>query len=51
MFSMLGIGSAKVDALREKKHLYMVRDSRINLAGLNEVNLKGAAGAIAPLMR
>ena len=35
MFSRLGIAPEKVDALREKHGIYMVGDSRINVAGLN----------------
>lgn len=50
MFSMLGISAADVDGLRRKRHIYMVRDSRINIAGLNERNLAYVAEAIAPHM-
>ena len=35
MFSRLGTTSAKVDLLRERHGVYMVGDSRLNIAGLN----------------
>ena len=50
MFSMLGISAAVVDSLRQERHIYMVRDSRINIAGLNDQNLALVADAIAPHM-
>ena len=51
MFSMLGISTAVVDSLRQERHIYMVRDSRINIAGLNDQNLALVAEAIAPHIR
>ena len=51
MFSLLGIDAAGVRRLREERHLYMVGDSRINLAGLNDDNIPRVAEAIAPLLR
>ena len=51
MFSMLGISAALVDSLRQERHIYMVRDSRVNIAGLNDQNLAVVAEAIAPHMK
>ena len=36
MFSLLGASTEQVMAMREKYGIYMVADSRINIAGLNE---------------
>ena len=46
MFSRLGISKEKVDLLREKKGIYMVGDSRINIAGLNKDTVPLLAKAI-----
>lgn len=51
MFSLLGLSVEQVDRLREERHIYMVRDSRINLAGLDDNNISIVAEAVAPLMR
>ncbi len=51
MFSLLGIDAAGVRRLRGEHHIYMVDDSRINLAGLNGDNMPLVAEATAPLMR
>ena len=51
MFLLLGINATDVRRLREERHLYMVGDSRINLAGLNDDNTPMVAEAIAPLLR
>lgn len=50
MFSLLGLTQSEVDTLREEQHLYMVRDSRINIAGLQDSNIEQIAEAVAPLM-
>ena len=50
MFSLLGIPTQQVDDLRENQHIYMVRDSRINIAGFNDENIPVVAKAVAPLM-
>lgn len=47
MFSLLGIAPAVVDRLRERHHIYMTRDSRINLAGIMPHNVAYVAAAIA----
>ncbi|MDX1556943.1 MAG: aminotransferase class I/II-fold pyridoxal phosphate-dependent enzyme, partial [Xanthomonadales bacterium] len=50
MFSLLGLTEAQVDTLRAEQHIYMVRDSRINIAGLDDSNVERVAEAVAPLM-
>jgi aspartate/tyrosine/aromatic aminotransferase len=51
MFSLLGIEAEQVRALREDQHIYMVGDSRVNIAGLNDRNIPVVAEAVAPLLR
>ena len=46
MFSRLGTTSDKVDLLREKHGIYMVDDSRLNIAGLNAKTVPVLAYAI-----
>ncbi|MDQ2089858.1 amino acid aminotransferase [Marimonas arenosa] len=46
MFSRLGLPSEAVDKLREENGIYMVGDSRINVAGLNEKTVPVLARAI-----
>ena len=46
MFSRLGTTSDKVDLLREKHGIYMVGDSRLNIAGLNANTVPILAHAI-----
>jgi aspartate aminotransferase len=50
MFSLLGLSEQQVDALRNEQHIYMVRDSRINIAGLDDRTIPILAEAVAPLM-
>jgi aspartate aminotransferase len=47
MFSMLGVSSQTVERLREKHHIYMLPDSRMNLAGLMPHSASYVAEAIA----
>jgi aromatic-amino-acid transaminase len=47
MFSRLGLTEAQVGILREKHGIYMVGDSRINIAGLNAQTVPVLAAAIA----
>ncbi len=49
MFSRLGLTEAQVNTLREKHGIYMVGDSRINIAGLNAKTVPILAKAIAAL--
>ncbi|WP_343116474.1 amino acid aminotransferase [Ostreiculturibacter nitratireducens] len=46
MFSRLGATPEQVDALREKHAIYMVGDSRLNIAGLNDRTVPILAEAI-----
>ncbi len=46
MFSRLGTTQDKVEALREKHGIYMVGDSRMNIAGLNQNSVPILARAI-----
>ena len=47
MFSRIGITEAQVNQLREQHGIYMVGDSRINIAGLNARTVPILAAAIA----
>jgi aspartate aminotransferase len=47
MFSLLGVSAAAVDALRDKHHIYMTADSRMNLAGIMPHNVAYVAESIA----
>jgi aspartate/tyrosine/aromatic aminotransferase len=47
MFSRLGLSEAQVNILREEHAIYMVGDSRINIAGLNAATVPILAAAIA----
>jgi aspartate/tyrosine/aromatic aminotransferase len=47
MFSLLGVSKAAVDALRERHHIYMTSDSRMNLAGIMPHNAAYVARAVA----
>ena len=46
MFSRLGLTEAQVNRLREEHGIYMVGDSRINIAGLNAKTVPILAQAI-----
>jgi aromatic-amino-acid transaminase len=46
MFSRLGTTPDKVEALREKHGIYMIGDSRMNIAGLNAKTIPVLAAAI-----
>jgi aspartate aminotransferase len=47
MFSLLGVSREAVERLREKHHIYMLSDSRMNLAGIMPNNVTIVAEAIA----
>lgn len=49
MFSRLGATPEQVAALREQHGIYMVGDSRMNIAGLNEATVPVLAAAIAEI--
>jgi len=50
MFSFFGIDTAQVHALRERHHVYMTDDSRMNIAGLRRENLEYFAQAVAEVL-
>jgi aspartate aminotransferase len=47
MFSLLGVSRNAVEQLREKHHIYMTADSRMNLAGIMPGNVAYVAEAFA----
>jgi aspartate aminotransferase len=47
MFSLLGVSAHAVDRLRDKHHIYMLSDSRMNLAGITPDNVTYVAESIA----
>ena len=47
MFSLLGVAPHVVDRLRERHHIYMTSDSRMNLAGIMPNNVDYVAECIA----
>ena len=47
MFSLLGVSRDAVERLREKHHIYMLPDSRMNLAGILPQNVLYVAEALA----
>ena len=47
MFSLLGVAAPVVERLRERHHIYMTGDSRMNLAGIMPNNAAYVAEAIA----
>jgi aspartate aminotransferase len=47
MFSLLGVAPQVVERLREKHHIYMTNDSRMNLAGIMPHNASYVAEAVA----
>jgi len=50
MFSFFGIDTAQVHALRERHHVYMTDDSRMNIAGLRRENLEYFSQAVAQVL-
>lgn len=47
MFSLLGVSTQVVERLRDKHHIYMLSDSRMNLAGVMPHNAGYVAEAVA----
>ena len=47
MFSLLGVSREAVERLREKHHIYMLSDSRMNVAGIMPDNVDYVAEAFA----
>jgi aspartate aminotransferase len=51
MFSLLGVSPEVVERLRDRHHIYMTADSRMNLAGIMPHNASYVAAAIAAELR
>jgi aspartate aminotransferase len=51
MFSLLGVSPEVVERLRDKHHIYMTSDSRMNLAGIMPQNASYVAQSIAAELR
>ena len=51
MFSFTGISEKQVLAIREKWHVYMTKNGRISMAGLNTGNVKYFAEALDDVVR
>ncbi|GLQ35724.1 aromatic amino acid aminotransferase [Amylibacter marinus] len=51
MFSRLGLTEAQVDRLREEHAIYMVFDSRLNIAGVTEDKIETIANAVVSVIR
>ncbi|KAL4975837.1 pyridoxal phosphate-dependent transferase [Aspergillus desertorum] len=51
MFSFTGLSEAQVKVLREKWHVYMTKNGRISMAGLNSHNLDYFAEAVDSVVR
>ena len=51
MFSFTGLTEAQVLALREKYHVYMTKNGRISMAGLNTNNVEYFAKAVDAIVR
>ena len=50
MFSRLGLSSKQVIALRQEHAVYMVGDSRINIAGLNSQTVEVLSNAVSKVI-
>jgi aspartate aminotransferase len=50
MFSLLGLTDAGIAELRDKHHVYVPPDGRMNVAGINEANVDYVAEAVAGLL-
>ena len=51
MFSFTGLTPEQVAALRDRFHVYMTRNGRISMAGLNTHNVEYFAGAVDTVVR
>jgi aspartate aminotransferase len=50
MFSLLGLDAQDITALRERHHVYMPQDGRINVAGISDENVDYVADAVASVI-
>lgn len=51
MFSFMGLSEEHVAELRSKRHIYMLTDGRVSMAGLNSGNIKRFAYAVDDVVR
>ena len=51
MFSFTGLSEAQVQKLREEHHIYMTKNGRISMAGLNSRNIDHVAKSIDTVVR
>ena len=51
MFSFTGLSEAQVAELRAKSHVYMTKNGRISMAGLNTGNVEYFARAVDEVVR
>ncbi len=50
MFSYSGLTPEQVDRLREEHSIYIVRDGRINVAGISQSNVDALTSAVATVL-
>jgi len=50
MFSLLGLSAAGIVELRDRHHVYVPPDGRMNVAGINEANVDYVAESVAGLV-
>ncbi|GMK59192.1 hypothetical protein CspeluHIS016_0702070 [Cutaneotrichosporon spelunceum] len=51
MFSFTGLKPEQVDALAQKAHIYLTRDGRISMAGLNDSNVEYFAECMSKVVK
>jgi len=50
MFSLTGLDPAAIAALRDRHHVYLPPDGRINVAGVSEANVDRVADSLVAVM-
>lgn len=50
MFSLTGLDAAAIKELRERQHVYLPPDGRINIAGVSEANVDRVADSLVAVM-
>jgi aspartate/tyrosine/aromatic aminotransferase len=50
MFSLTGLDAAAIATLRERHHVYVPPDGRINVAGVSEANVDRVADSLVSVM-
>jgi aspartate aminotransferase len=51
MFSFTGLNEQQVQKLREEAHIYMTKNGRISMAGINTNNVDYVAGAVSKVVK